>query len=407
MIMFKHVLIFILLVIFGASCQDKQYTLKWEIPQYPPLIYKTEIKLIDSMSYLPEKYIMLKAIEPSGKMPGDTIIAATNMPGIQKKYRDWVNSYDYFSVFKKAYNEIEIEVIGIPQKEAQLKYFRSFFGVPQQKTIYNARIFGSGAMSTDYYDPRFTIMFGLPVNPIAIGDEWSVNLKFPIQAESEDEKTVNLVKFASVLTRGKELIAVLQYEIKSPQTVIDEVSSNAIHFRGVGYFNITKGKWEKFEAYYVTASTGNIVVKHAESIKLTEITLAEFNRYQAYQTIDDIKKVLGIAKPDSTKKTTATKQKKVVKPPKPKIYRPLTEIKCPITYTVQLLAAKQRVVFDSKKLSGFDYTVRERISDKYNDPYRYKYTVGNFCSVDKAKELRKKLIKVGFTDAFVITVVNK
>lgn len=405
--MLKHVLVFLLLALLGTSCQDEQYNLKWEVPEYPPLVYKTEIKLIDSMSYLPEKYIMLKALDPHGKMPGDTIIAATNMPGIQKKYKDWVNSYDYFSVLKKSYNEIEISVIGIPQKQAQLKYFRSFLGVPLQKTIYNARIFGNGAMSTESADPCFTIMFALPVSPVSLGDVWPVNLKFPIASESEDEKTANLVKFADLRTRGKEQIAVLQYEIKSPQTEIDEISNNAIHFRGVGYFNITKGRWEKFEAYYVTASTGNIVVKHAESIKLTETSLAAFNRHQSYQTIDEIKKVLGILKPDTAKKTAGIKQKKEQNPPKPKIYRPLTKTKCPITYTVQLLAAKNRVVFDSKKLKGFDYTVRERISQKHNTPYKYKYTIGNFCSAEKAKELRKKLVKAGFTDAFVIRVVNK
>jgi len=407
--MCKNTLLFILVLLIISSCNKEQYSLKWKVNENVPVIFDTQMKLIDSLSFISTENNIIRMMESIGGKIGDTIETPVNIAKMQSDILRNANLYKHFSILKKEKNGIHVDIIGKPRKEA-FAYFDRRAGIPQDQSSYKGKVLNSGKLEMPYYFPKFIIMFELPLKPVSIGDTWSLNLELQAQNESSDlesDKPINLVTFVDVLKKGDELIAILKYVLKSPEKMAHSTFGSAIHFKGRGDFNITKGKWEKFEGFYVTESAGITVMKQTEKIKLTEISVEEFNSLAPLkpQTINNTV----IAKEDSIKiknalnalntKITLLDSKAPAKETK--------KSECPVLYSVQVLAAKEPILPGSKEFKDFDYRVQERISDNSNEIYKFKYTVGNLCSIDKARKLRDDIRKSGFPRAFIIKTVKK
>ncbi len=370
------------LLLFTA-CQKEQYILKWKVQEYAPLIYKTEIKVVDSLS---------------------------SVSGIQSNVTKWMNSFSYFSILKNERNSIHIQIIGKSIINPNVRHFNQFGDLPKEMVLYKGEVLQSGKLKSTYDIPKFTVMFELPEEEVSIGDSWPLSLKLKMREENtamKSEATINMVKFVDVLKKGDDLIAILIYEMKSSKSPEYSAFGGAVHFKGQGDFNITQGKWEKFEGYYVTASTGFNVMKQTERIKLTEASLQEFNSFLAYKAPVEIKispekKQISKSKTDSI--SSVNKKKKIEKKAKANHIAKKTD--CPVLYSIQVLAAKSSVLSDSKEFKNFNYKVQEIVSDKTNELYKYKYTVGNFCSIEKARKRRDEIRKAGFPKAFIVKRTN-
>ncbi len=408
--MFKDVLLFAFIALLFTACGDDKYFLKWNVQEGAPLVYKTEMQIVDSLSSVSEKQNILKLMESMGSLMGDTLNSPVQMSDIQSDINKWMNSYHYFSILKKKGNSIHIEVAGKSMVDPNMKYLGSFGALPKEMSLYQGQVLNNGVLESKYNIPKFTIMFELPEKEVSVGDSWPLSMKFKVpdvSSELETENAVNRVKFVDVLKKGEDLIAILQYEIKSPQSLEYSAFGGAIHFKGRGDFNITKGKWEKLEGYYVTASAGFSVMKQTEKIRLTEASVSEFNSFLAYKAPDELK-IVPVKKQEAKikKENTPILDKKKVLEKSVKENTEHKKIDCPVLYSVQVLAAKSRVLPDSKEFRGFNYMVQERISDKNNEIYRYKYTVGNFCSIDKARKRLSEIRNSGFPKAFIVKRTN-
>ncbi len=411
MIMIKNILFFILVMLIVSSCTKEHYSLKWKVDNYTPVIYSTKMKIIDSLSLMMEKQNTEKMLDSMSAMKDDTMNLPSEMANFQADMINLMNSYRYFSIIKRVGSEITVEVIGKPNREIELKYLGSMRGFPQEQSFFKGKISSEGKLTSPFPDPKFTIVFELPSKPVSIGESWPLNIKFQKKGDLTDlsgTATKNKVTFVDVLKKGEDLIAILSYEIKSPNRLAYSVLGNAIHFKGKGDFNITQGKWEKFKGYYAQASAGINVMKQTEKIELAEVSIAEFNSFSPLkpQTLSDVTITKKDSKKDKENNLSALSTKIDIKNNN-QADSIIKKSDCPTLYSVQILATKEPVITGSKEFKDFDYRVQEKVSDKNNEIYKYKYIVGNFCSVVKARKLRDDIRKSGFPKAFVIKTEKK
>jgi hypothetical protein len=84
---------------------------------------------------------------------------------------------------------------------------------------------------------------------------------------------------------------------------------------------------------------------------------------------------------------------------------PVNDENCPVIYSVQILASAKAIPLDSPKFKNIGYKVEQRY-DSNHPKYKYKYLIGNECSLQKANKLKGQLRRKGFPGAFLVKKYN-
>ncbi len=395
-------LVFVIILIFSIiSCSEEKYELRWKIPAEEVLIYKIQMETIDSLSSVPEDD-MSSLVKMVAKMYGDSIDVPINSEDIYQGLISRINSLSYFSILRQgAENDMKIDFITRINKQYDQAKYMDIFNKFIKKAVFKGNLSKNGDLydedGSPVFDPKINILFELPEKPVSVGDTWSLKIKFtePQDKKEKIKDTLNQVKFVELLVEGKDSIAVLEYQLQGPENI-----GRALSYVGKGKFNINQGKWMSYTGVLTQKISGIISMKQVQKIKLSEISVETYKSLiKEAQKVDvlevDHDKTGSVDTPDEMDTQEPVKIKNEVKT------QPVSKSKCPMVYRVQVLATQQPVKDGSKEFKGCKYQI-DQIIPSNQDKFKYKYTIGKECSMEKAKALLADVKKAGFPKAYII-----
>jgi len=399
--MIKKTIFVIVLILSIIACSKEKHELRWKIPAEEVLIYKIQMETIDSLSSVPEED-MSELVKMVAKMYGDSIEVPVNSEDIYQGLISSINSLSYFSILRQgADNEVKIDFITRMNKLYAQEKYMDIFNKFIRKAVFKGNLSQSGELygedGNEVFDPKINILFELPEKPVSIGDVWSLNIKF---AEQQNKKqkikdTLNQVKFIDLIIEDNDSIAILEYQLQGPENV-----GRALNYVGKGKFNISKGRWISYTGVLTQKISGIISMKQVQKIKLSEITVETYKSLiKEAQKVDilevDYEKTGNIDNHDQLnidEPTVTNNESKNLA---------ISKSDCPLVYRVQVLASQQPVTDGAKEFKGCRYQI-DQIILPGKDKFKYKYTIGKECTMEKAKVLLGEVKKSGFPKAYII-----
>ncbi|NJO90633.1 MAG: hypothetical protein HC831_17990 [Chloroflexia bacterium] len=238
------------------------------------------------------------------------------------------------------------------------------------------------------WDPKINILFQLPSKPVAIGESWSLNVvpDWQITAKEQADSMKNAVTLADIVIEGADTIAVLKYDLQSP-----DKSGRTLGFTGEAKFNINSGKWVSYTGRLSRKTTGMLAMNHVQQIKLTEISIEKYKsilkqaqKVDIFDNGEDFEENNNSSINNSTNNETIEEKEKTETP----------EVNCPEVFRVQLLASQNQVKDKATQFKGITYTVDEIVLSE-TEKFKYKYTVGKECDRKKADAILAEVKKPG------------
>jgi len=394
--------VFVIILIFSIiSCSSEKYELQWKIPAEEVLIYKIQMETIDSLSSVPEED-MSSLVKMVAKLYGDSVEVPINSEDIYQGLISKINSLSYFSILRQgAENDMKIDFITRINKQYDQEKYMDIFNKFIKKAVFKGNLSMNGDLYNEegnpVFDPKINILFELPEKPVSVGDTWPLNIKF-VEHQNKKEKikdTLNQVKFVELLIDGEDSIAVLEYQLQGPENV-----GRALSYVGKGKFNLNQGKWISYTGVLTQKISGIVSMKQVQKIKLSEISVETYKSLiKAAQKVDvlnvDLDKIESDNSSEETESDEPIKSNNEVKTnTKPKS-------DCPVVYRVQVLASKVPVKDGAKEFKGCKYQI-DQIIPSSKDQFKYKYTIGKECTMEKAKTLLSEVKKAGFPNAYII-----
>jgi hypothetical protein len=395
-------LIFVIILIFSLiSCGKEKYELRWKVPTEDVLIYKIQMETIDSLSSVSEDD-MSSLVKMVAKMYGDSVNVPINSQDIYQGLISKINSLSYFSILRQGPdNETKIDFITRINKQYDQAKYMDIFNKFIKKAVFKGALSSKGELYGEdgsvVFDPKINILFELPEKPVSVGDTWSLNIKFTDKQNKNDKikDTLNQVKFVDLSVGGKDSIALLEYQLQGPENV-----GRALSYVGKGKFNINKGKWVAYTGVLTQKVSGIVSMNQVQKIKLSEITVETYKTLiKEAQKVDVLE--VDHEKPEINNIPEELDSKEQIKPNNEVKKQTKTKIGCPEVYRVQILASQQPVKNGAKEFKGCRYLI-DQIVISNKDKFKYKYTIGKECNMDKAKALLTEVKKSGFPNAYII-----
>jgi hypothetical protein len=396
----KTILIIVLLFSI-LSCSKEKYELRWKIPAEEVLIYKIQMETIDSLSSVAEDE-MSSLVEMVAKMYGDSVQVPINSEDIYQGLISSINSLSYFAILRQGIeNDTKIDFITRINKQYAKEKYLDIFKKFIRKAVFKGNLSANGELYSEdggtVFDPKINILFELPEKPVSVGDIWSLNINFREQQVIKEviKDTLNQVKFLELLIENNDSIAVLEYQLQGPENV-----GRALSYVGKGKFNITKGKWVAYTGVLTQKVSGIVSMKQVQKIKLAEITVETYKSLiKEAQKVDLFQ--VDHEKAEIDNDAIEEVNDDPVKTSETKIENTSSSSKCPEVYRVQILATQQPVKDGAKEFKDCKYPV-EQIVLPGQDKFKYKYTIGKECTMEKAKALLANVRNSGFPKAYII-----
>jgi hypothetical protein len=389
--MIKKAFLFIFIVISIVSCKKEQYHLKWKLPDSEVLIYSIQMETIDSLSSVTGDNMRV-LVDLVAKMYGDTVNVPVTSNDLYHGLVRQLNKMSYFSILRKGSNkDIKIDFITRQVKEyEQIKYL-DIYNKFIRKAFFKGNLAANGKLTSekggDVFDPKINILFELPEKPVAVGDTWSLNIRPPEHAisKSQIDSIKNLITFSDLVIDGGDTIAILDYQLQSP-----DKSGNAISFTGKVKFSISQGKWLEYTGILSQKTSGLLPMNHVQTIKLYEISVQKYKAIIKQAQKVDIFGEENKDEPLDTNSDPIGENEKLSK-----------NTDCPEVFRVQLQASQQAIDNPKMEFKNIPYQIDEIIINP-SEKFKYKYTVGNECDKQKASELLKQIVKLGYSKAYII-----
>jgi hypothetical protein len=391
--MFKKATILLFVIFTVISCNKEQYHLKWKLPEGEVLIYKIQMETIDSLSSVTEDNIRV-LVDMVAKMYGDSVNVPVTSKDLYQGLVRQLNMLSYFSVLRQGpENEIKIDFITKQVKEYEQIRYLDIYNKFIRKAFFKGSLTTNGKLTSDeggeVFDPKINILFELPEKPVSVGDVWSLNIRPPKHAISKTQidSIRNKVKFADLKIEDGDTIAILEYQLQSP-----DKSGNAIRFTGKVKFSITQGKWLEYTGVLSQKSSGLLPMNHVQKIKLSEITVETYKSLiKQAQKVDlfetnhretNENNTINV-NPDKTSETTSPKGN------------------CTIYYRVQLSAAQNPIKNRKAEFKNIPFPIDEIVINPA-DKFKYKYTVGKECTREDINKILLQVQKSGYPNAYII-----
>ncbi len=344
--MLKKILLSSLLVTILFACQDKpeRYNLKWNIPEKDVVIYNIQMKTIDSLSSVDEKG-MQTLIESVSKIYGDSIKVELSSASLHKGLMQQLNMLSYFAIVRSDKKDnLKIDFITRQTKQYEPIKYIDIFNKFIKKAFFKGVLSTDGLLYTnegaEVWDPKINILFQLPNNPIEIGESWALNIIPEWQKNKLDSNTVNKVTLTNIIVENGDSIAIIKYDLKN-----SESSGKTMGFQGNAKFNMTKGKWIRYDGYLSQKTIGMLSMKQVQKIELNEISVAKYKsilkqaqKTSLFDTGSDFEQYTSNIE-DVSDKDTVSQEDKQVEPEENQIKPKLVKSDCPEVFRVQLLAS--------------------------------------------------------------------
>ncbi len=275
--MIQKVVLFLFICVALLACEKDRYQLQWKVPAGDVLIYRIKMETIDSLSSVSEENLQ-ELVEQVAKIYGDSVEVAINTSDLYNGLIRQLNLLSYFSIIRQDVNNgIKIDFITRQTKQYGPIKYRDIFSKFIKKAFFKGILRSDGVLTSiegeEAWDPKFNILFQLPNKPVAIGESWSLNV-VPAWQKTVKEKAdsiVNKVTLVDIITEGADSIAILKYELQSP-----DKSGRAMGFTGEAKFNISTGKWVSYIGTMSQRTSGLLPMKHVQKIKLYEISVQKY-----------------------------------------------------------------------------------------------------------------------------------
>jgi len=395
----KHLVLFAILVFSIVSCSDDKFNIRWKVPSEDVLIYKIQMETIDSLSSVSEED-MGALVKMVAKMYGDSIEVPINSEDIYQGLVSTINSLSYFSILRQgADNELKIDFITRMNKMYAKEKYMDIFNKFIKKAVFKGSLSKNGELfredGSEVFDPKINILFELPEKPVSVGDTWALNIKFNEKEKTKEnvKDTLNQVKFAELLIEDGDSVAVMEYRMQGPENV-----GRALSYVGKGKFNLNKGKWTAYTGVLTQKISGVVSMKQVQQVKLSEISV------ETYKSLIKEAQKVDVLEVDHNKSDYTIEPSDNDEPDdKTTTVKPVTKsiVPCPMVYRVQVLASQQPVKSGAKEFKNCKFQV-DQIVLPGQDKFKYKYTVGKECSMDKAKIILADVKKSGFPNAYII-----
>ena len=398
--MLKKVVLFLFVSFVFIACQKDKYQLKWKIPSGEVLIYSIKMETIDSLSSVSEEGLQ-ELVELVAKMYGDSVEVAVNTDDLYQGLVRQLNLLSYFSIIRQGSgDDLKVDFITRQTKQYGPIKYKGIFSKFIKKAFFKGALKPGGALVSDAgeaaWDPKINILFQLPAKPIAIGESWSLNVvpEWQKTAKEQADSMKNAVTLTDIVMEGADSIAVLKYELESP-----DKSGRTLGFTGEARFNINAGKWVSYTGRLSQKTSGMLAMKHVQQIKLTQISVEKYKSIlKQAQKVD----IFDTGRDFENENNTSTDNEEVEET----VPEGRSEAECPEVFRVQLLASKKPVEDKSKQFKGINHTVDELVFPE-TEKFRYKYTVGRSCEKKKLNTILAEVKKAGFANAYVIKTPNK
>jgi hypothetical protein len=392
----KHTFFILIIISILASCQDSSYQLSWKLKEGDKLIYLTRMEIINTKTYVSDSNNIQKLTESMKKMHGDTLDVPIEMRDMYNNIIDQSNAIQHISILEPLNDDINLEVLAKRKKQlSQPKYPLKNF-IPAESVFFSGNIKPDGSIAGNKKDflqnYLIKILFELPKNKVSIGDSWSLDIKM---YDFSKKSGINKVSLVDIISRDSDEIAVLKYRIKSSDKK-QNMFIGRINYSGTAEFNITKGKWEQFEGTLIFTSKVFTEMRQTQKLELTEISEPDYQALiKSYEKLNGTEIAEEITS-ESENKTKKTKLDEI---------KNLKTQKCPVIYSVQILATDEPLPLNSKKFRGIPYKIQQRY-EPAQPKFKYKYMVGDECSLDGAFKLKDQIIAAGFPKAFIVKKWN-
>ncbi len=393
--MLRKILLFLFVGFAFVACQKDKYKLKWKVPSGEVLIYSIKMETIDSLSSVSQEGLQ-ELVELVAKMYGDSVEVAVNTDDLYQGLVRQLNLLSYFSIIRQGSgDDLKVDFITRQTKQYGPIKYKGIFSKFIKKAFFKGSLKSNGDLTSDAgeeaWDPKINILFQLPSKPVAIGESWSLNVvpDWQVTAKEQADSMKNTVTLTDIIVEGADTIAVLKYDLQSP-----DKSGRTLGFNGEAKFNINAGKWVSYTGRLSQKTSGMLAMKHVQQIKLTEISIEKYKSIlKQAQKVDifDTGKDFEEDTDNSTDEETVEDEKK----------NETSEVNCPEVFRVQLLAAQNPVKDKAAQFKGINLPVDEIVLSE-TEKFKYKYTVGKECDREKANAILEEVKKAGFPNAYVI-----
>lgn len=265
-VVFIRLTIFILFCAFSllftcsswAITENKVY-LKWKISVGEIVKYQLSISALESMLILPDLYFQYPNVIVS-------LLVMQGLSEAQVSIKELVSEvYTERSGSKKALVAISIEdafygfekrllVEGLLQRDLVINtrgydVRKNPTGIPNYDVVHNERVKKMGGLKpTNIIE---SILFELPDVAVKVGDSWSISGRCNLISVGSRYPMKSVVELKELLTvENGQTIAVLDYQhdvYSQAYSHLDEDKVINCQYRGVQYFNVTEGRWERIK----------------------------------------------------------------------------------------------------------------------------------------------------------------
>lgn len=401
--MLKKILLFLVVSLTLFACTKEKYQLKWKIPSGDVLIYNIKMETVDSLSSVAEENLQ-ELVQLVAKMYGDEVNVKVSSKDLYNGLIKQLNLLSYFAIIRHGSGtDLKVDFITRQTKQYEEIFYRDVFSKFIKKAFFKGTLKAGGELLSDAnekaWDPKINILFQLPEQAVAIGDSWEINVvpEWQKPTKEQQKQMVNKVTLADIIVEGLDSIAVLKYELQSP-----DQSGKMLGFNGEARFNINQGKWISYVGTLAQKTSGVLPMNHVQSIQLKQVSVERYKsllkqaqKVDIFDTGKDFKDVEEEAENEENNDEVNEVEEQTSE-----------EVNCPEVFRIQLLATKTPVKDKKTQFKGLNYNVDELVLSE-TETFKYKYTVGMECEREKIEALLSEIKAAGFKQAYVIKTPAK
>jgi hypothetical protein len=271
------------------SQTNQSYDLKWIIDKNNPIAYKTAMEPIDTNNL---SKIGIDCDSFISAFSDTTIFNCEDFNEFFESINSFYSNYSMTTILSRDDKEaIDVKLLTV-KNDSKINLPDSvpdFFTKAMTGVQLRGKINEDGGIESFYMKKDqmnlLAIMFELPTKPVKIGDKWTIQASFISNDHNficNDYSKKHIVELVDVKTINGEIIAYIKYDIRyyvngefnNPflgKTVPTEMD---VAFNGISEFNITKGKWGKYNgimSMYVTGIMNTNTKQRFSLIELKEI----------------------------------------------------------------------------------------------------------------------------------------
>jgi hypothetical protein len=286
-----YILVLFSIIAINFSCfaqsSEKTHQLKWKISKDEVIAYQIETINLEDVKFDPSQ--LLSVFDDSiGEKKNKKELKEFNE--LLKSINDSQKNIKQVATIENKGNLLYARVFIRKDSNTNSSPKQSNFNDLMQGIQLRGLLNQNGSIYSYFLEIRqknlLALYFQLPDRPIKIGYSWPLDIQwftanYTFLCDSVNK--TNCKKLESVYENASDTIAILNYkysEYLSGQTEIPfnnskRASLMTIDCSGLLEFNITKGRWEKYNLIVTSKSTGLQNASSKQLIKLTTTTLTD------------------------------------------------------------------------------------------------------------------------------------